>query len=263
MSTPPEGDGAADVAVDQPVSREAFEPLMSVPLPAVMTHPSTDLFSLAICGYLGGRFVMLRTASALTTWSLSWWLAGVAAAFVTTFGGGTLYAVLMQRPGVRSFGWMDPLNLSAALLGYGASCVLPSACQAGARLQELIMAECGSALRVFDCANNSILIAWGASKSSLDTSDAGPFAQACWTVLATYLYSFGGGITRDVLAIAGGVVEGVGNFAPEIVLPALVGTLLYHIILRIHCPPLVQLGLGMPVVFYMFHQAPALLLLLA
>eukprot|EP00435_Cladocopium_sp_Y103_P036189 s1989_g9.t1 len=128
-------------------------PAVQEPKPAILAYQLSDLFSLVICGYIGGRCVQLK----YPTPQYGFWLYSLAAALVTAFGGGSCYALLMSRPGCRRFGWQDPFALTAALVG------LILATQAVTSCEEAF-GHCTETFRFFDCVNNAILIAWGCSK---------------------------------------------------------------------------------------------------
>lgn len=115
--------------------------------------------------------------------------------------------------------------------------------------------ECGQALSLFDCINSGILVAWGTSKSFLDCRSSGLLAGSLWSLTATFAYSFGGGITRDLLSRLAGEEIAVGNFSPAVVAPAIVGTLLFRCLLVLGASPLLQLGAGLPALVGLFHAA--------
>ncbi|CAK0891264.1 unnamed protein product, partial [Prorocentrum cordatum] len=200
-----------------------------------------------------------RGAGFVSEWSACWWGIGVATAMITAFGGGTYYALLMKPSGARSFGWQDPLSVTFALAGYVASCRLPQGCQRETLFEIWIGVECDEAFRLFDCLNCSILVAWGVSKALVDTAEKGSISRLLWVLMATYMYSFGGGVTRDLVGMALGVVPTVGNFSLDVIIPAMLGTLLYYTVLVMRCPPLLQLGVGVPAIFYTFYQVPTIL----
>eukprot|EP00929_Paragymnodinium_shiwhaense_P061555 TRINITY_DN30748_c0_g1_i1.p1 TRINITY_DN30748_c0_g1~~TRINITY_DN30748_c0_g1_i1.p1 ORF type:complete len:257 (-),score=60.32 TRINITY_DN30748_c0_g1_i1:391-1161(-) len=226
--------------------------------PAVLSYASTDFLSLAICGYIGGRYVLLKSVGFLEAWSPLWVFAGVMSALVTSFGGGTYYALLMKKA-PRSFAWQDPMCISVVLVGYAVSLQLPSSCPSQeSMLQKFLMLNCEEAFAVFDYINCAILVAWGTSKSLVDTAGGTAPGRLLWAMIATYLYSFGGGITRDFIAIAFGVTDRVGNFdIASIVAPLVLGVLLFHIMLVARGPSLMQMGLGLPALFLVFSRTPA------
>jgi len=229
--------------------------------PAILRHPSTDRLSLAICGYIGGRYVLFKTAGLLPEWSVGWWVAEIAAALITAFGGATYYALLMKPSSSRSFAFKDLKNTSCALIGMVVSLLLPKQCMSGSQLEAFMQIKyCDDIFNAFDCGNCAILIAWGTSKALMDTAGKRWLTQMLYTVAATYIYSFGGGITRDVLAIAAGASKQIGNFDfPSVVIPAALGTLCYYILLLTKCPALLQLGIGLPGLFYIFYIVPKLI----
>lgn len=243
------------------LARKLFGHDAKVDVPAILAHPSTDLLSLAICGYIGGRFASLK-APRLALGVVPWSCLGVCAALVTSFGGGAYYTLLMKRPGARGqFGWKDPLNLCAVLAGYAASCALPRACNRGAPLEAWLGRACEvEAFRCFDCTNSAILIAWGTSKAFQDTFHSGSaLLRLLWALLSAYTYSFGGGVTRDVVAMGIGVGDEVGNFKADVLIPAAVSIVFYHALLVMGVNALLQLGFGVPVAFCLFYQIPKIL----
>eukprot|EP00439_Symbiodinium_sp_Y106_P046788 s2480_g5.t7 len=130
-------------------------------VPAILSHVESDLVSLAICGYIGGRCMHLKYPGPVFP-SAEWVAWGLAGAMLTAFGGGSMYVLLMKRSGDRRFGWQDPLAVSAALLGFLLSTYFVPHC--GSAIEELLGIGCGAAFNFFDCVNNAILIAWGTSK---------------------------------------------------------------------------------------------------
>jgi len=220
--------------------------------PAILAHVSSDLASLAVCGYIGGRCMHLKypgPAFGSPTW-MAW---GFAAALVTAFGGGSIYVLLMKGPGGRTFGWQDPRAVSAALLGFLLSLYLVPNC--GSVFEEFLGASCGDAFTFLDCANNAVLIAWGCSKSSLDSALYRRWWRIPCGILATYAYSFGGGIVRDVVArcLLGPSAGAVGNLSPAVVVPAVVAMVFYQTLLVLQSSALLQLGLGLPVLVGIFY----------
>lgn len=248
----------ADVTASQPQPGNECMPMK----PAILGYASTDFLSIVICGYIGGRHLLVKV-QLLEPWGVAWLVAGVISALVTSFGGGAFYSLLMKRPGSRSFGWQDPFAVFLVICGYilslllarpSCSCLLNDFEAAG-----FVGLGCGEALRLIDCLNCAILITWGASKSLSDAGASGKIARVAWSLVATYAYSFGGGIVRDTTSILLGVDIAVGNFSSMVVLPALLGTLLIHCLLVLRCSSLVQLGVGLPAVGYIFYLVPDLL----
>jgi len=202
---------------------------------------------------------MLLRFMGLRPWTLLWGACGILVALVTAFGGGSFYVLMMKPRGEMRFGWQDPLSLLAALAGFAFSLGLVESCQPG-RLEVLLGGlKCGQVFTFFDCINNGILIAWGTSKSFLDCRASQPTARLLWGILATYAYSFGGGITRDLLSRLHGEDITIGNFSLAVVVPAIVGMLLFHCILLLGGSPLLQLGLGLPSIAGLFYIADYML----
>eukprot|EP00435_Cladocopium_sp_Y103_P037165 s1989_g9.t2 len=143
-----------------------------------------DLFSLVICGYIGGRCVQLK----YPTPQYGFWLYSLAAALVTAFGGGSCYALLMSRPGCRRFGWQErgawaqeTAILKKAVKSSWENCSIAvhsrGLPKTNGKLSKDInepkkavtscedaFGHCTETFRFFDCVNNAILIAWGCSK---------------------------------------------------------------------------------------------------
>lgn len=213
----------------------------------------TDILSLAICGYIGGRFVFLRAGDInLQPGTAAWYAAGVVSALITSFGGGGYYTFMMKKS-PRSFACMDPLNVTTVLVGYFVSLFGMVYCSEGEPW-------CDELFKVSDCTNCAILIAWGASKSLMDTVGQGLITRFFWALLATYTYSFGGGITRDIIGIGLGATDRIGNLdVPSVVAPAMVGGVIYLLLLTLRLPTLLELGLGLPAVFIVFFRMPELL----
>jgi len=118
---------------------------------------------------------------------------------------------------------------------------------------------CDDIFNACDCGNCAILIAMGTSTVLMDTTGKRWFTQMLYTVVATYIFCFGGGITRDVLAVAAGATMQIGNFdLPSVVLPATLGTLCHYALLKAKCPALLQLGIGVPGLYSVFHILPKL-----
>lgn len=219
-------------------------PAVQEPKPAILAYQLSDLFSLVICGYIGGRCVQLK----YPTPQHGFWLYSLAAALVTAFGGGSCYALLMSRPGCRRFGWQDPFALMATLVGLFLATQAVTSC-------EEAFGHCTETFRFFDCVNNAILIAWGCSKSFVDAQGAdNTWLRLARSFVATYTYSFGGGVIRDVVARCayGEAAGSVGNFSPTIVLPAILAMAFYNCLLMLRSPALFQLGLGLPVLACLF-----------
>ena len=86
-------------------------------VPVILSHVWTDFLSLAICGYIGGRFMMLRPTFAALP-SSTWWAYSLGCALTTAFGGGTYYVFLMKSLCNASFGWQDLMCLLAATAGH-------------------------------------------------------------------------------------------------------------------------------------------------
>ncbi|CAE8628537.1 unnamed protein product [Polarella glacialis] len=232
---------------------------LSSPPPAILGYGLSDLLSLAICGYIGGRCMQLKFPGPATL-SAAWWGWSLAAAMVTSFGGGTYYTLLMKQPGDRGFGWQDPVAVAAAALGVIVSAVLVPACghSGSPRLEDHIGLGCGEVFGLFDIVNSGILIAWGCSKSFVDSSGwQNPITRFLCTIVTTYVYSFGGGITRDLVArlLIGSSAGSVGNFSPEVVLPAIASTAFFYCLLVFKRSPFLQLGVGLPTVMLLFHAA--------
>eukprot|EP00913_Durusdinium_trenchii_P003837 g3554.t1 len=116
--------------------------------PAILAYQLSDLFSLVICGYIGGRCVQLKYPEPLYG---NLWLHGLLSALVTAFGGGTGYVLLMSRPGCRRFGWQDPWALLASFVGLLGASYAVRGCEAS-------FAHCDEAFRFFDCASWPIAV---------------------------------------------------------------------------------------------------------
>lgn len=226
------------------------------PAPAILSYDLTDWLSTIICGYIGGRCMQLKFLQT-EVWTVAWWAWGLTVALVTTFGGGTWYALAMKPRPERSFGFLQPLALALTFLGFLFSIPLVPSCGHALRLDHLVGLTCSQVFGIFDCLNCGILIAWGCSKSFVDCKAMHPLSRLLVTLAATYAYSFGGGITRDLVAtvLLGEASGGVGNFSIAVVMPALVGTLTYHVLLVLRSPFWLQLGAGVPAVSLMFHAA--------
>eukprot|EP00933_Yihiella_yeosuensis_P074449 TRINITY_DN8338_c0_g1_i2.p1 TRINITY_DN8338_c0_g1~~TRINITY_DN8338_c0_g1_i2.p1 ORF type:complete len:297 (+),score=45.72 TRINITY_DN8338_c0_g1_i2:133-1023(+) len=239
--------------------------------PAILDYTFSDLLSLAICGYIGGRCMQLKFPGPAFL-SLAWWPWAVAAAMVTAFGGGTCYALAMKKPTERTFAFQDPVGVVCVLLGLLLSCATVSGCGRPdlPRLEDYLRLGCGDLWHFADLVNNGILIAWGTSKSWQDTQNVDLQFPRAWqdtkgvksivrllmALAATYAYSFGGGIIRDLSARLFLGVEAagaVGNLSPAIVFPGLLATALFHSLLVLESSPLVQLGLGLPLIMSLFH----------
>lgn len=219
------------------------------PKPAILAYQLSDLFSLVICGYIGGRCVQLKYPTPRD----GFWSYSLAAAFVTAFGGGSCYSLLMSRPGCRRFGWQDPFALLAAFLGSILATQAVTSCEES-------FGSCSETFRFFDCVNNAILIAWGCSKSFVDfDTSSSIWSRLTRSFATTYTYSFGGGVIRDVLArcVYGEAAGSVGNLSPSIVLPAILATAFYNYLLMHRSSALFQLGLGLPVLACLFHYGDA------
>eukprot|EP00928_Gymnodinium_smaydae_P011085 TRINITY_DN14139_c0_g2_i1.p1 TRINITY_DN14139_c0_g2~~TRINITY_DN14139_c0_g2_i1.p1 ORF type:complete len:274 (-),score=31.18 TRINITY_DN14139_c0_g2_i1:86-820(-) len=225
----------------------------------IFEYPSTDLLSLAICGYIGGRYVFLNAAAAghgtTTRAALSF-----VSAIITGFGGGVAYIFLMKR-GQCAFAFQTPLNVVVVLIGYAISCVTVEACQTGGALEVLVGTACGvETFQAFDCLNTAILHSWGVCKTLQDVSvKRSTLVRLLWAVVATYFYGFAGGIIRDTLAICLGMASSVGNFSPDIVIPSVFSTMFFFALAFLNAPKLVQLGVGTPAIFLAFRLAPTML----
>ncbi|CAE7401603.1 unnamed protein product [Symbiodinium sp. CCMP2456] len=226
-------------------------------VPAILSHVESDLVSLAICGYIGGRCMHLKYPGPVFP-STEWVAWGLAGAMLTAFGGGSMYVLLMKRSGDRRFGWQDPLAVSAALLGFLLSTYFVPHC--GRAIEDLLGIGCGTVFNFLDCVNNAILIAWGTSKSLLDAQGmCRSWMRFMYCVVATYTYSFGGGIARDVIArcLLGPPAGAVGNLSAAVALPAILAIAFYQCLLKYRGSgsELLQLGLGIPVLVGLFHGA--------
>ncbi|CAE7399998.1 unnamed protein product [Symbiodinium natans] len=68
--------------------------------PAILSYAESDLASLAICGYIGGRCMHLKYPGPAFP-SPEWVAWGLAGALLTAFGGGSMYVLLMKRPAAQ------------------------------------------------------------------------------------------------------------------------------------------------------------------
>lgn len=242
--------------------------------PAIMDYTLSDLLSLAICGYIGGRFMFLNF-SKYARGGVAWYVYGVAIALITSYGGGSYYVFMMKDAKKWAFGWQDPLSVIASLIGYAISLWTMDHCSSWEPYMQTRMSgmTCANIFSVFDHINNAILIAWGVSKAYTDTvGESNTVVRLAIVLCSCYTYSFGGGITRDVLAILLGTASSVdgwdsqwtafqetvkiGNFSHAVVIPYLASAVLYYVVLARGSSRLVQLAcVGYIYAFYFSYDA--------
>eukprot|EP00928_Gymnodinium_smaydae_P046678 TRINITY_DN31103_c0_g1_i1.p1 TRINITY_DN31103_c0_g1~~TRINITY_DN31103_c0_g1_i1.p1 ORF type:complete len:253 (+),score=31.81 TRINITY_DN31103_c0_g1_i1:45-761(+) len=225
--------------------------------PGIFSVPlAVDLCNL-VSGYVGSRFVMRLGAKGPEPWSPVWMAASLASALSVNFLGGTLNAFVMMTP-PRSFHWQESLNVLQALAG-GLLCWLTTYHCGEGKLVDWPGSTglgCEDTFLWFESLTLAFLVAFAAGKSWMYTLDSGATfsSRASQALLTTYMCVAGGGIVRDIVAKSLGIDVLIGNLAVGFVVPLVLSGFLHFLLL--HCSPLLQLGLGIPLSATIFHLLP-------
>ena len=236
----------------------------SAPRPAILSLPSTDLFSVAICAYLGARYIYSEVWAKEVHFLVVHATAALSAA-LTAFGGGTAYhACAVVRDYSAPFearhwrwgvlGWQQSGSVTAAAVGL---CIaLPwghafDSSNIGETAPDLLLG--------LDCVNWAILVAW--SVSTLATVPRQGLITALRLPVTAWVYCAAGGTVRDLVFKR---QELPCNVTPPVLLPLLTCFSVYALILlstskRGPITAEMQPAVGVPLcaaVFYWAQQLP-------
>jgi hypothetical protein len=241
-------------------------------VPSILGLPSTDLLSLAICAFIGGRYVYTNDAADGPS-GLTQHATAIAAAWLTAFGGGLIchtmltLATMSQAPDPSSYlrgafasgtlGFQQTPARLAALVGFAASVPIGHPYDATSIDADLFNA--------MDCLNWAILVGWAASKLAVLSKDVpcpSPLVLLLIGFPAGYAYCSAGGIVRNLLFTAAFTpsITLPANLQPGVAVPMAFGFAAYAVIMQLvqgALSPKYKLDtlLGIPAVAYIFYLA--------